>query len=201
MRGSIRVLMLAGGLAAAGASALSAQTPSPQPPPTPAPAGGLNRVVVSPEYAQSINRIFPQSAWNQLFGPDIGATVRTFGARLELRPSWLVAPFVATALVSESGTSSLTAALVSGGVRADFFRAPEGVRVVPYVVAAAGMLAVGDEAGRFVPSAGVGARLVHVGDLTPHLELRYERYSAHDYAMLGLGINLLFTHRGTVALD
>ncbi len=202
MRGSIRVLMLAAGLVIAGTHAFS-QTPAPAQPPAPAPPGALDRLIISPEYAQSVNRLLPRSLRDQLFGPDIGALVRTLGARLDFRASDHIAPFVSTSLleVSQSGSESMRAAVAFAGARVDVLSEDGGARVVPYALAAAGMLYVGGEAGRFVPSAGIGARLVRAGDLSPRVELRYERYAAHDYAMLGIGLNLLLTHRGTVAMN
>lgn len=203
MRGSIRVLLLSAGMVIAGPPDLSAQTPAPAQPPSPAPAGALDRLIISPEFAQSINRLLPRTERERLFGRDIGALVRMLGARLDFRATDHIAPFVATSLLEESGfgNESVRSAVAFAGARVDVLSDDGGARVVPYALAAAGVRYVGDEAGRFVPSAGIGARLVHAGDLSPRVELRYERYAAHNFAMLGIGLNLLFTHRGTVAMN
>ncbi len=194
MKPSVHVLLLATALGL-GAVAASAQTPAP------GPAGPFERLVLSPEFATPVNGWFPRGARDHLFGVPPGNGVHTLSARLEPQPARRLSPFLTAGLVISAGDRASDALLALAGARVDLLRASSTRRVEPYVVGGAGAVVVGEPTGRFIPSLGLGARLLHAGDFAPHLELRWERYNGSGYAMLGIGVNLLLTHHGTSAVE
>ncbi len=147
------------------------------------------RFSISPEFAFAIH---------SAGGPQ-GRGVYLFLTRGEYRPTKAITGWGATGYYRCVGCTG-SGWVNFAGLRFDFVPEDLKTRVVPYGVAAAGLVVRSYRRGQlpegdWVPSGGLGLRLRHARAFAPRVELRYEAYNDTGYAILGVGLNVLIPPR------
>jgi hypothetical protein len=144
--------------------------------------------VLSPEYAASIQTFRGE--------PSFGAAVKTFTARVNIRPHEQVSPWVAAGFVVRGPSCrgdhcEQDGWLLVPGLRIDAVGGPHDRGIRPYMVAGAGLFVDSGDSPYLLPSVGAGVRWSERNAIAPRIELRWERFGGNGYAMLGVGLGFV----------